>query len=801
MNQLLKSAIIIMLLVGTTICLTSCKKKPTPPVLTTNNVSDISQTSATTGGNVLSDGGEEIIITGICWSTSANPSVEDKHTNDSRSLGSFITKLTDLTPDTRYYIKAYASNKEGIGYGNEVSFETSPVALVTLTTADVTMITPNSAVSGGNITADGGGAITDRGVCWGTATAPTTGGTNISSGAGTGTFTSSLTGLFPDATYYVRAYAINIAGTSYGNELVFTTPPSPTVVTNVSDGGIGSLRYALDYANSTIGIKETIEFNIPGTGPFIIRPSTQLPIITDPVVIDGYTQSGAMPATDSEFATILIEIHIAVTERMTGLIINAGNSTISGLSIIGFERNLILEETGNNTIKGNFISGGNGGNIFVYCSDNEIGGRSPAESNVIKFSEAGSGIKIDNTAGNAARNRITGNYIGVDPAVETGRGNDFYGISISDSPDNIIGGPSEQERNVISRNNAGISIGGVNATGNRIEGNYITDNDFNGIGVSSSGNFVGGTYPGAGNLISGNQWGLSLGSGANGNFIQGNLIGPDFTGTKAVGNGLGGILIGGGKNNQIGGLVPEAKNIISGNGEFGITFYVKPNSGGSITIAEGNKILGNYIGTDISGTKALGNGSAGIDLGDYANNNLIGGTEPGSGNIIAYNKRAGVSIQSAGNNSTGNSILSNSIHSNDGLGIDLGDTGVTLNDSVPDATGGYIYDSDIGPNYLQDNPVLKFITFGGGEIKITGSLRSAINTEYIIQFFASKSGDESGFGEGQEYLGSVVITTNSSGIAEFSKNFTRSMSGEKITATATDANGNTSEFSKYIEAR
>jgi uncharacterized protein (TIGR02145 family) len=223
MNHVVKIPVIVMLLVGSTICIIYCQKKPTIPVVTTSNISDISQTSVTTGGNVISDGGEELIIAGVCWSTSANTSVKDKHTNDSKVLGSFTSNLTGLTPNTKYYIRAYAHNKVGTGYGNEISFTTSLLVGATITTAPVTSISSSSAISGGNISSDGGTPVTDRGVCWSTSTNPTIAGSHTTDGTGIGSFTSNLTGLTVNTTYYVRAYATNTAGTEYGNEVTFVT--------------------------------------------------------------------------------------------------------------------------------------------------------------------------------------------------------------------------------------------------------------------------------------------------------------------------------------------------------------------------------------------------------------------------------------------------------------------------------------------------------------------------------------------------------------------------------------------------
>ncbi len=587
-----------------------------------------------------------------------------------------------------------------------------------------------------------------------------------------------------------------------------------TIVLNTNDNGEGSLRNAIEYANATVGVKETITFNIPAV-PYIIQPTTQLPAITDPVIIDGYTQPGAKPATESGPATILVEIVGNASDNTAGLILNAGNSTISGLSIKYFRVNMTIGGTGNNIVKGNYFTGMNGtrNNIYINSSDNEIGGRSPAARNVITVAEAGHGIEINNTNSHfVGRNRIVGNYIGIDPTGEQKRGNDFAGVSIVESPDNIIGGPSEGERNVISGNITGISISGVEATGNRIEGNYIGTNaggtkgigNDTGIYINAPGNFVGGSAPGAGNLISGNGgpgggYTIRLNEKADGNVIQGNLIGTDRTGFNAIPNQLGDVIkITGGNNNQIGGLVQGARNIIAGNWENAIQI-----DGTATSAAEGNKIQGNYIGTDISGKTALGNSMNGIVFGNYANNNLVGGNEPGAGNIIAFNKSAGVAVGGTGNPGKGNAILTNSIHSNGGLGIDLGTTGITSNDSTAvlnENTGKYdiYFDWDDGPNNLQNFPVIASITYSRSEVEITGTLRSAPNTEYNLQFYANKLSDESGYGEGQVYLGSASVTTSSLGVTPFSETFTRSTSGEVFTATATDPSGNTSEFSKAI---
>ena len=213
-----------------------CKKEEIPTV-TTTAVSGITINSATSGGNVTSDGGAEVTARGVCWGTSTNPISTGSHTSDGTGTGSFTSSITGLTPNTMYYVRAYATNSEGTAYGSEVTFTTSPILVATLTTTAVTSITSSTAVSGGNITADGGGTVTARGVCWAATANPTTTNSKTTDGGGTGIFTSNITGLTPGTAYHVRAYATNSAGTAYGNDLTFTSlAVAPTLTTTAVTG-------------------------------------------------------------------------------------------------------------------------------------------------------------------------------------------------------------------------------------------------------------------------------------------------------------------------------------------------------------------------------------------------------------------------------------------------------------------------------------------------------------------------------------------------------------------------------------
>lgn len=193
------------------------------PVITTVAATNVTDSSAVSGGNITSEGSSAVTIRGVCWSTSHQPDTSGSHTRDGGGAGTFVSNLTGLT-DTTYFVRAYAVNSTGIVYGNEISFRyNSAITLATVTTTAITAITGISAEGGGNITADGGSTVTSRGICWSTTAAPVVTGNHTTDGSGTGVFSSTLTGLAQGTQYFVRAYATNAAGTAYGNEVIFTT--------------------------------------------------------------------------------------------------------------------------------------------------------------------------------------------------------------------------------------------------------------------------------------------------------------------------------------------------------------------------------------------------------------------------------------------------------------------------------------------------------------------------------------------------------------------------------------------------
>jgi hypothetical protein len=221
-----------------------CNGAPTwedcPAALSTVAISNISYTTASSGGSISIDGGAAVTARGVCWSTSSNPTaVLSTKTIDGSGTGSFSSSITGLLAGTTYYVRGYATNSVGTAYGNQVVFTTTALTLATLTTTAISAISNTTASSGGSISLDGGAAVTARGVCWSTSSNPTAVlSTKTIDGSGTGSFTSSITGLVAGTTYYVRAYATNSVGTAYGNQVVFTTSATPIIIGGSYQGGI-----------------------------------------------------------------------------------------------------------------------------------------------------------------------------------------------------------------------------------------------------------------------------------------------------------------------------------------------------------------------------------------------------------------------------------------------------------------------------------------------------------------------------------------------------------------------------------
>ncbi|NQT62025.1 MAG: CSLREA domain-containing protein, partial [Candidatus Marinimicrobia bacterium] len=655
----------------------------------------------------------------------------------------------------------------------------------------------------------------------------------------------------------------------------------------ICDDGSGdcTLRAAINESNATPGSNKII-FNIAGSGPHTIQPGSALPHIVDPVDIDGRTEP------DFSGTPVIVLDGSNAGESNSGISVYAGASFIKGLVINNFWENGIYLESNNNVIEGNFIGtditgevvesnsigvfvsgsfnkiggtsegagnviSGNStiqllisyetwrsirknvvqgnliglnptGNmavcsdgwpigIWIFGNDNTIGGSLPLAGNTISGNTAeGIVIRKDDDNTTADGNIIKGNLIGLD-ATGTFAIPNGGGMALANAANNLIGGNNPGARNVISGNsNWGINVGNPdygetysntitgNFIGTDVSGSFAVPNGAAGIGLFAPDNIVGGGEAGAGNLISGN--GLSgidiMENDATGNQVIGNLIGTDLSGSFAIPNGGSGVWIEDASNNTIGGVNPGERNIISGNINNGVSIFreaatsnlvignfigtditglaairngtgIRIKAPGNIigavqsegqnvisgngtgiliewSISENNVILGNLIGPGADGTTVIGNEYFGIKVDTYIGNNQIGGTNLDEGNVIAFNNNDGIWVS----HGTQIAIQSNVIYQNGGLGIDLAPNGLTENDPG---------DADTGPNNLQNFPEsLNVGVDDGGDLLIQYLVDSDVeHSEYPIkvEFFLS---DEDG--EGQLFLYSNHYTTANHGL-------------------------------------
>jgi titin len=517
---------------------------------------------------------------------------------------------------------------------------------------------------------------------------------------------------------------------------------STFTITNTADSGLGTLRWAITNANANSG-PDTINFQISGKAPFTINLASALPAVTDPVTIDATTQSGYSGAP-------VVELNGSATGAGgIGLQLNSGFTTVMGLAINRFPAQGIVLNGVSNIIQGNFIGTDTTGTnarangsvgLWVKSAGNQIGGTTAAARNVISGGN-NTGIYIFNTSSNT----VQGNYIGVSATGAARLGNVNSGVMINGASANLIGGANPGARNVISGNGvSGVFLNGTGASWNVIQGNYIgTDtsgslvvsnvndgitvdgapsnticgnvisgNSTNGVFLTVAGcvsnivagNFIGtdaagklalgngnggvtvtanGNLIGPGNVISGNPpGGVFLTWGASGNLIQGNLIGLSAAGTNALPNGGNGLTINGGSSNIIGGSVAGARNVISGNPYNGVVIFL-------ITDVS-NTVCGNYIGTDVTGKKVIGNTLAGIYV--QGCSNVIGGVTAGSGNVISGNGMQGIYLTGAGGNVADNVIQGNIIGL-DATGMNaLGNTnaGIGISSAAWNQIGGLV---------------------------------------------------------------------------------------------------------------
>ncbi|MGE5212605.1 MAG: CSLREA domain-containing protein [Nitrospirota bacterium] len=561
------------------------------------------------------------------------------------------------------------------------------------------------------------------------------------------------------------------------------TPAMTFTVTSTADTdgttcGVGcTLRQAVNASNAQpppMGTTNLIQFNIPSNDPGC-DPTTHVCTITltdclgrsgnfcsglsQPVIIDGYTQPGASANTLAIGDNANIRIKIIgdpggdrvvqfCSPTACGLPGDSSGSTVRGLCIAGIANThqpLVFFGSNNDVVTGNFlgvdtdgmtvISDGDPVDVRQTMSGSIIGGTSPAARNVM----ASNGV---------------------------------FGVILNDGDATLVQG------NYIGTNAAGTAAIGSLATGIDME---------IGTGVT-----IGGSAPGAGNVINATGNGISIGgvqfNAAADTTVQGNLIGTDATGTVAFYALFNGIQIGQSLSTTIGGGTPGAGNVINAraNGIF---------VGGTPT---GIVIQGNKIGTDINGAP-LGNGNCGIAAGDTTTG-AIGGVNAGEGNIIAFNSLNGISIAGFTGDNTRWAILGNSIHDNALLGITLSTSGCGVNTPTPNDH----CDTPSGANDQQNYPVITSASFSSGNVIVSGSLDSVSSTMFRLEFFSSGQCDPSGFGQGQHFLGSTVVTSDGNCSASFGPLTFPLPAGDTVasaTATRLDGTGSpieTSEFSQCI---
>jgi titin len=505
----------------------------------------------------------------------------------------------------------------------------------------------------------------------------------------------------------------------------------------------------------------------------------------------------------------------AVPNALNGISLNNSRSNLIGGTVTA-ARNVISGNGFNgvgilrtndfaNVIAGNYIGTDAAGakavpnalaGVRIQASSNTVGGLTAGSGNLIS-GNGQHGVFLIGTNGAGMGNLVAANIIGLNAAGTGILPNTIAGVALNSAPSNQIGGIGTSARNIISGNGTlpnvgyvGLYLNGPRTTGNLVQGNYIgTDpsgtiargNANEGIYLlNTASNQIGGSVAGAGNIIAANGTrGIWLVNATN-ILIQGNYVGTDRSGTTALANSYQGISITNGYFIQMGGVVSGAGNLISGNGYDGISMYNSPN----------NKIEGNIIGAAINRANALGNGNHGINLDMGSSNNFIGGTTIGAGNIFAYapNGYCGVRVRT---NAFNNLISGNSIFSNNALGIDLGNYGTNDIKHLQSGVSG------TDANRLQNYPVLTNVVTGTAT-RIRGRFDGALNKTYTLEFFASPSGDASGNGEGQTFLGQTNVSVGGISPTNFSLTLPATVpAGWVVTATATDSTNNTSEFSNW----
>ncbi|MBI3866960.1 MAG: right-handed parallel beta-helix repeat-containing protein [Verrucomicrobia bacterium] len=622
-----------------------------------------------------------------------------------------------------------------------------------------------------------------------------------------------------------------------------TSTGTTFTVQNVLDAGPGSLRQALMDANASPG-PDTILFKVPGAGPHAIALLSPLPILTEQVTIDGFTQSGSAPAECPTAAVLKIELSgasagpnahglVLVGRRCTvrGLVINRFSG--SGIFIAGGRGHVVEGNHIGTDVAGTIAQGNGGGGIIVSnvpgCT---LGGATCAGRNLIS-GNGSHGVLITGSA--STDNVLIGNWVGVDATGQAALGNAGDGVALVGASFNKLSGIAAENSigllsgnqlnglriesgatNVVVNTFMGLNGSYLGVIGNRGDGVLIVNSPGNVMAfIRSSGNALHGVHiTGAGsigNAVQYSELGSSpyrpFGNGVDGVRVEGaptNTIGPlnsiwsnNASGVVLIG-GAGAVIQGaegspyrqsilgnvgdGIRVQDSPGVRIDPQNSVSANGGYGVVL-TGPATRGCV-------IQGSIIGVDVDRAGAFGNALGGVAILN-APGNLVGGATNGSqGNTITGNGGPGVAI--VGSPATSNRVSRNSIFANGGLGIDLGLDGITAN--IPG-------DADLGPNLLQNFPIITAVSNVNGGVGVVGALNSEANATYTLDFYVNAQCDPSGNGEGQLHIGSATVKTDGGGTAPFTLLLTSSFTAAKryVTATATDLSGNTSEFSPCAE--
>jgi hypothetical protein len=417
-----------------------------------------------------------------------------------------------------------------------------------------------------------------------------------------------------------------------------------------------------------------------------------------------------------------------------------------------------------------------------------LGGVEPGAGNVVSGNR-GAGVWLAGGEHVVQGNRIGTTQDGLTGA-PNGHGPDRQAGLVAFGTNHTIGG-SADGRNIISGNaGAGLRLvgSGVDVKGNFIgvdrTGLHALPNGADGVRIEAGSHSVGGDTSDDRNVVAGNLGnGIALVGGSappTENSVRGNYLGVGSDGAASLGNGLFGLMLSEGVAvTWIGGAARGEGNVISGNQRGGILLAQNV----SLSFVQGNQ-----IGTAADGILPVPNLGHGIRVESGAVTNLLGGGAEGEGNVIAHNVGAGVSVSGA--STVGNSILRNRFSTNGGLGIDLERPGEfparTLNDAL---------DADAGPNGLQNFPIITNVTKVEGLIAVQGTLRSKPDRTFSLELYGSAASNPSGYGEGEEYLGTAAVDTDETGVASFLFLLDGEFNGRVFTMTATDVeSGDTSEF-------